>query len=197
LLVLAGIAALGIGTWTSRQWLLRSAADLWIVSDPLGPADAVAVFGGGLATRPQAAAQYYRQGLVTKILVSDDGPTPAAADIIASGFAANEEVLLKLGTPESAIEAFGHELRNTQQEVIALSAWAEQHNLHSIIVPTEIFSTRRVRWMLDRAFRSEFAIRVVALDPPEYHRDDWWRHSQGATAFKNEVVKYVYYKLRY
>ena len=40
----------GSGTGDRRldgpEWLLRSAGDLWIVSDPLGPADAVAIFGG-------------------------------------------------------------------------------------------------------------------------------------------------------
>jgi hypothetical protein len=47
---------------------------------------------------PFGAAQYYRQGLVTKILI--DGPD-------------SESILLKLGVPKSAIEAFGHALRNT------------------------------------------------------------------------------------
>src|ERR1700757_193097 len=137
MLVLFGmIAPLGFGAWTYREWLLRSAADRWIVSNPLGPADAGWVFGGGVADRPFAAAQYYRQGWVTKILV--DEPDSKA-------------VLLKLGTPESAIEIFGHALSNTHQETLALRVWAEQHNLHSIIVPTETFSTRRVRWMLRRA----------------------------------------------
>jgi uncharacterized SAM-binding protein YcdF (DUF218 family) len=198
LVAFAVVAALGIGAWTGREWLLRSAADLWIVSDPLGPADAVAVFGGGLADRPLAAARYYRQGLVTRILVSNDRQAPAVkAGIIASELAANEAVLLKLGTPESAIDTFGNALGNTHQEALALRAWAEQHNLHSIIVPTEFFSTRRVRWMLRRAFPSEFQIRVIALDPPDYRRDDWWRRTQGIAAFKNEVIKYLYYKLRY
>ena len=198
LVVFALVGALGIGAWTGREWLLRSAADFWIVSDPLGPADVVAVFGGGLVDRPSAAAQYFSQGLVTKILVSDDRQTPAEkASIITSGLAANEEVLLKLGMPENAIDTFGDALSNTYEETLALRAWAEQHNVHSIIVPTEIFSTRRVRWMLHRAFPSEFQIRVIALDPPDYRRDDWWCHKQGIAAFKNEVVKYIYYKLRY
>jgi uncharacterized SAM-binding protein YcdF (DUF218 family) len=182
LVVFASVAALGIGAWADREWLLRSAADLWIVSDPLGPADAVAVFGGGVADRPLAAAQYYQQGWVTKILV--DGPD-------------SEAVLLKLGTPEGAIETFGHALANTHQEALALRGWAEQHNLHSIIVPTEIFSARRVRWTLRRAFPSEFQIRVIALDAPDYTWDDWWCRTQGISAFKNEVIKYLYYRLRY
>jgi len=166
LVALTVLAALGAGTWPGREWLLRWAADQWIVSDPLGPADAVAVFGGGVADRPFAAARYYRQGLVTKVLVSDDRQVPVEnAGIITSELAA-KAVLLKLGTPESAIETFGHALGNTHQEVLALWAWAEQHNLHSVIVPTEFFSTRRVRWMLRRAFPSEFQIRVIALDAP-------------------------------
>ena len=182
LLVFAVVVALGIGTWAGREWLLRSAADLWIVSDPLGSADAVAVFGGGVADRPLAAAQYYAQGWVTKILV--DGSD-------------SEAVLLELGTPGTAIETFGRALGSTYQEALALRAWAEQHNLHSIIVPTEIFSTRRVRWMLRRAFPGEFQIRVIALDAPDYRRDDWWCRTQTLAAFEKEVIKYLYYNLTY
>src|SRR5882724_7610551 len=71
LAVFAVVAVLGIGAWADREWLLRSATDLWIVSDPIGPADAVAVFGGGIEDRPFAAAEYYRQGLVKRVLVSN------------------------------------------------------------------------------------------------------------------------------
>ena len=70
----AVIAPVALVVWTGRGWFLRAAVDLdqWIISDPLGPADAVAILGGGVTVRPFAAAQYYRQGLVTKILI--DGP---------------------------------------------------------------------------------------------------------------------------
>ena len=175
------MAALGIGAWADREWLLRSVADLWIVSDPIGPADAVAVFGGGLADRPLAAAQYYRQGLVKQVLVD---------------LAESEAVLLELGIPADAIATFGDDLRNTHEEVLALRDWAERHNLRSVIVPTEIFSARRVRWMLHRGFPGDFEIRVVALDPPQYRRD-WWRQTGGITAFRTEFIKYLYYILKY
>ena len=182
MVVFAVAAALGIGVWLDREWLLRSAAELWIVSDPLGPADAVAVFGGGVADRPFVAAQYYRQGWVTKILVDETD---------------SEAVLLKLGIPKTAIETFGRALGNTHQEAIGLRAWAEQHNLHSIIVPTEIFSTRRVHWMLHRVFPADFVIRIAALDCPVYSRADWWKVNHGISAFEIEFVKYLYYRVRY
>jgi uncharacterized SAM-binding protein YcdF (DUF218 family) len=191
LAVFAVVAMLGTGAWVGRDWLLLMAADLWIVSDPIGPADAVAVFGGGIEDRPFAAAQYYRQGLVKKVLVSNAGGA------FMPDIAATEGILLKLGVPASAIETFGNDLRNTHEEVLALQAWAERNNACSIIVPTEIFSARRVRWMLHRTFGGECVIRVIALDPLKFGGNDWWRHTQGVSAFQNEILKYIYYRLNY
>ena len=64
------LTVLAAGVWLGRAPLLRGAADLWIVSDPVTHADAVAVLGGGLDVRPFAAAELYKKGLVTKVLVS-------------------------------------------------------------------------------------------------------------------------------
>ena len=58
--------------WLVRVPLLQGAARAWIVTDePLTPADAVIVLGGGVETRPFAAAEYYRTGLAPRVLVSD------------------------------------------------------------------------------------------------------------------------------
>jgi uncharacterized SAM-binding protein YcdF (DUF218 family) len=198
LLVLVAIGAvLGVAAWVEREALLRSAADIWIVSDQPAPADAVAVFGGGVETRPFAAARYYKDGLVKKILLSDSRVGAAAQLGAVMSDAADREVLLKLGVPKSDIETFGSGLANTHQEALALRDWADRMHVRSIIVPTEIFSTRRVRWMLHHAFGDGFAILVPALDPPNYRRDDWWRHSEGIITFQNEVLKYLYYRLKY
>src|SRR5262245_52420207 len=58
------------GVWLERAPLLRRVADLWIISDPVTPADVVAVLGGGLNVRPFVAAELYKKGLVAKVLVS-------------------------------------------------------------------------------------------------------------------------------
>ena len=64
------LTALGSGAWLERNALLQGAADLWVVSDPITPADAVVVLGGGADVRPFIAADLYAKGLVQKILVS-------------------------------------------------------------------------------------------------------------------------------
>jgi hypothetical protein len=194
--VFATVATLGSAAWVAREWALRSAADLWIVSDPLGPADAVAVFGGGLADRPFAAAQYYQRGLVKKILVANARQSPTEKPGAAiSEVSVAEGILLKFGVPAGAIEIFGNALGNTYQEVLALRAWTVRNNACNIIVPTEIFSARRVRWTLHRVFPSDCVIRVVALNPYKNRQDDWLYDS--TTAFKTEIIKYLYYILRY
>lgn len=196
--IAAALTLLGIAAGYERAPLLRAAADLWVVSDPPAPADVVAVFGGGLEVGPFAAAAYYRDGLVKKILVSNARESPAEQlGVLLTHAAANRAVLLKLGVPAEAIESFGYNLRNTHDEALALRDWATQHDIRRIIVPTEIFAARRLRWMLHHVFGEKATVLVPALDPPEYRDDDWWQDEGGIISFQNEVLKYFYYRLKY
>jgi hypothetical protein len=65
------IVLLVAGAWLERAPLLRGIANVWIVSDPVTSADVVAVLGGGLEVRPFVAAEFYKKGLVPKVLVSE------------------------------------------------------------------------------------------------------------------------------
>ena len=64
------LSALVAGVWLERETLLQKAADLWIVSNPVTRSDVVVVLGGGVDMRPFVAAELYKQGLVTKVLIS-------------------------------------------------------------------------------------------------------------------------------
>lgn len=190
--------AFGLAGWYERTLVMRTAAEWWVVSDPVGPADAVAVFGGGLDDRPFAAAEYYREGLVKKVLVSNSHESHTRRlGVIMPHAAANRAVLLKLGVPADAIEVFGTDLANTHEEAFALREWMARNGAHSIIVPTEIFATRRLRWTLHRVFGDGTVIRVPGIDPTEYREDEWWRHETGLLRFQNEVLKFIYYRLKY
>src|SRR6516162_4284329 len=91
------LACLGAGVWLAREPLLRGAADLWIVSDEVTPADAVVVLGGQIDVRPFAAAEFFRQGLVHRVLISNNEEDRAAAIGAVHGHTeANRQVLLKL-----------------------------------------------------------------------------------------------------
>ena len=188
----------GVLSWIERAPLLRAAAAWWIVADRPGPADAVAVLGGGVEDRPFAAAAYYRQGIVRRVLISNVGGGPAERlGALPSHASANREVLLRLGVPAAAIETFGTRIVNTHDEVLALHEWAERAGATALIVPTELFTTRRLSWMLHRVFGDAVTIRVTAQVPEQYDRSNWWRDEGGIVAFQNEVLKYLYYRFKY
>ena len=198
---MATLIAVGLGglAFIERAPLLRMVADLWIVSDPLTPADVVVVLGGGLEVRPFAAAELYHKGLVKKVLVSQvtDGRTVAIGAEIGHT-ETNRQILLKLGVPADAIETFGSANRSTKDEAVALVKWAQGHAARTVIIPTEIFVARRVRWI----FRKEFAelpirVEVPSFNPPDYTRSNWWTTDRGIVEFQNEILKYIYYRLKY
>ena len=198
LALLAAIIGLTLGGWFARVSVLRSAAELWIVSDRPLPADAAVVLGGGLEDRPFAAAEYYRRGLVKKILVSNVRLGPAERlGVVKPEAETIRAILLQSGVAERDIEVFGDSLATTHDECLALRHWADRNGGRRFIVPTEIFSARRVRWMLLRALGDGFTVAVPALEPVDYRRDHWWRDSAGVMAFQNEIIKYVYYRLKY
>jgi uncharacterized SAM-binding protein YcdF (DUF218 family) len=194
--VLAGVAS---GGWLVHEPVLLGATNLWIVSDPVSRASAIVVLGGGLETRPSVAAELWRRGFADKILISRGVEKQAASmGAIPPDSELNREVLLKLGVPDAAIEKFGTASTNTRDEAIALKKWAERNAASVFIIPTEIFSARRVRWIFRREFSgTAVGIEVLSFEPPGYTRWNWWKTEKGLVAFRTELLKYSYYRLKY
>jgi uncharacterized SAM-binding protein YcdF (DUF218 family) len=192
------LLALSAG-WLARVRILQGTARAWVVSDSIAPADAIVVLGGGLETRPFAAADLYKKGMARQIVISAVKASPAEKlDIVPSHIELNRAVLLKLGVPPDAIVSFGTDVSNTYEEARALAEWANRNGIKSIIVPTEIFSSRRVRWILVKELSGlDVGIQVQALPPLEYDLDNWWQHEAGVIGFQNEVIKYLYYRVKY
>lgn len=194
------LAVVGAGAWLERIALLQGAADLWVVSDPITRADAAVVLGGGADVRPFVAADLYAKGLVHKVLVSQVEETPSVKIGVAlSHDELNLRILRKLGVPDSAIELFGNGSRNTWDEAAALRGWTKQHATSALIIPTEVFFARRARWVFKHEFSGTgIRIEVPSFDPPNgYSRANWWMTEAGFITFQNEVLKYLYYRLKY
>jgi hypothetical protein len=128
-------------------------------------------------------------------IVSD----PASIGAVFGHTESNRRVLLKLGVPEAAIESFGTANKNTFEEVSALKLWTDHNTVSVLIIPTEIFSARRVSWILRREFvGTTVRIEVPSFDSTDgYKRTDWWKSNEGIIAFQNEFLKYIYYRWKY
>jgi uncharacterized SAM-binding protein YcdF (DUF218 family) len=193
LFLLGAVLIAPVGFETPR--LLTSLGRHWVVSDNLESADAVAILGGGYESRPVVAAQLYKSGRTYQILI----PTVRSDNdgMIAPG-SLELGALVKLGIPRAAVTGFGNGASNTYEEARALALWAEQTHAQRIIVPTEIFCSRRVRWIMEREL-SKVGARVIleTIAPKTYDVDHWWRSEQGISDFRTEFIKYVYYRIRY
>ena len=193
------VCALLFALFVFRSPILRAAANLWIVNDPLQKADAVVILGGGLENRPFAAAKLYREGYAPRVLFTqpkssptdDMGLTTREKDI-------TRQVLLREGVPESAMSGIGDNVHSTYDESLAVRAWLRTNHVSRIIIPTDLFHTRRVRWLFRKELKGTgVALTVEAVPVRDYTLADWWHHEQGLIAFQNEVIKMAYYWLQY
>jgi uncharacterized SAM-binding protein YcdF (DUF218 family) len=182
-----------------RAPLLLGAAKVWIVNDPLQKADAIAVLGGGLETRPFEAARLYQRGLAPVVLIMNQKPSPTATlGITPTEADLTRQVLIKQGVPESSVVLVGENITNTHDESNAVREWVSAHAARNLIIVTDLFHTRRVRWLFRKQLRSTGATPIMDATPVrEYALEDWWHHEQGVVAFQNEVLKYAYYRVRY
>lgn len=158
----------------------------WVVSDMPRPADAIVLLGGGLDVRAAAAAALFKDGFSARILVSDaDG-------------ASNRKALITRGVPAAAVDIFGQAPSNTYEEADALLHWVKTAGARRIIIPTELFPSRRVQWTFDHQLGPVGVVTIVVAYPPDdYTIKTWWRTRSGITGFAQEVLKYAYYRVRY
>jgi uncharacterized SAM-binding protein YcdF (DUF218 family) len=199
LLALLALGVLLAFAFVFRSPLLRGSAHAWIVNQPLTRADVIVVLGGGIDTRPFEAARLYHQGLARKILVMNPRPSaPAELGLLPGEAELTREILLKQKVPADAIVVPANLVTNSYDEAVTLRNWARPNRVRRVIIPTDVFHTRRVQWLYGKELKGTgIRVEVDAVPVREYSVDDWWRHEQGIIAFQNEVLKYAYYRLKY
>jgi len=182
-----------------RRPLLASLGNLWVVDESVQLADAVVVLGGGLQQRPAAAAGIVARGIATNVLVAHVKSLPTDTLAITENESTRaRKVLMTNGVSETYIHFLGTNVSSTIDEAHALRAWALEHHPKVIIIPTDLFHTRRVNWLMEKQLHDlHVDVRVIALDNHEYNRTNWWQHEQGVIAFQNEVLKYFLYRCKY
>ncbi|HMV51756.1 MAG TPA: ElyC/SanA/YdcF family protein [Blastocatellia bacterium] len=199
LIVLAVFAATAGTAWWQRAPLLRGVAGWWIVSDAPTQADAIVILGGGLDSRPFDAAKLFREGHAPRILVMQPEPTKVNELGLLIDYATLTRTLLEReNVPASAIVVLPQTVTSTFDEAEALAAWAKENNAHRFLTPTELFHTRRARWILRRRLQETGAdVSMIAINPKRYTAANWWQTEQGLIDFQNEAVKFAWYFFRY
>jgi uncharacterized SAM-binding protein YcdF (DUF218 family) len=186
--------------WWFVAW---QAANVLIVSAPLAHADAIAVLAGSAAykERTQRAAELFREGRASKIVVTNDNHQ--------GGWASDEQrnipyqelatrALRRQGVPESAIETLPEPVTSTYDESLLLRKYAQAHGLHSLLVVTSAYHSRRALGTLRQTFSTtDITVGLEAVTPGWQAPSPaaWWLYLRGWQMVPGEYVKLVYYWL--
>lgn len=188
-----------VASYVCRRPLLRGAAAAWIVNEPVSQADVIVVLGGGPDTRPFEAARLFHQGIAPKILVMNPTPSPSAQlGLLPTEADLTRGILVKLDVPTNSVFVPADLVTNSYDESIVVRRWAQTNGIKRMVIATDIFHTRRVRWLYGKELKGTgIQVAVDAVPMREYGVDDWWQHEQGVIAFQNEILKDAYYHLKY
>jgi capsular polysaccharide biosynthesis protein len=156
-------------------WLLPTIGRFLIVSDPLEPADGVVALAGD-SQRLYYAQELLEQGYAHTLIVTHPKVWEKA---------------INRGVPRSELIATTEdELDNTEEEARAVQNIAHEEGLHSLIIVTSPYHTRRTRHIYDKIFRTSNI--TVAIRPVENHwytPENWWKQRNGRWFTFTEYVK--------
>ena len=179
--------------YTGARWL--------VVEAPLAHADAIVVLSGSSTylERTQKAAALFKEGRSPKIILTNDNQQGGWSSMEQRNpffyeRATNE--LTRAGVPQSAIEVIPEPVHSTRDEAARLRSYSDTKGLHSLIVVTSAYHSRRAL----RTFRTVFATSRVAIGiehPPTGLQTPraaiWWLYPRGWLMVPNEYLKMVYY----
>lgn len=186
-----------LAAYAFRQALLLELGHAWAINNPAPHVDALVILGGGIDSRPEAAAKLYHDGVAPWILYMNVKLAPAQRlGIIPDEAEITRRLLLSNNVPETAIESIGTNVASTFDEACAVRDWAARHHPKSIEIVTDIFHTRRARWVFSKELAgTRLEIHLCGVPTLQYGLDDWWHHEEGVIAFQNEIAKYIYYRV--
>ena len=183
--------------WAGAQYLIMEA--------PLEKADAIVVLGGSATykERTREAAKRFFEGRAPRILITNDnqrGPWSSADQRNLFFYERSLEELKKAGVPPETVEVLLKPVTSTFDEAELVREYAQQHGLHSILIVTSAYHSRRALWVFSRVFRDTgIQVGVVSATRGEESPPPatWWLTLRGWRLVPTEYVKMVYYMIHY
>lgn len=179
------------------------AARLLIVRTPAQHAEAIVMLSGSATYRERTAhaAKLYNEGRAPRVILTNDN--------VQSGWSESEQrnplyyeraisELRAASVPADKIEVSPDPILGTYDEASVIRVYCEKHQIHSIVVVTSGYHSRRALWTFRQVFRDSGI--DVSMDPVEAGIDTppaatWWLNSFGWEMVAEEYGKLVCYRL--
>lgn len=181
-----------------RYSILRGIGNYLIVSEPSEQSEVMFVLSGSPVDRGTGAVKIYNNGFIKKIICTG-GNKPADFEALGLDYYESQltkSEIVRSGVPESVVSVI-NEGTSTQEESDVILNYCRQNNVHSCIILSSDFHTRRVRSVFKKKLEKE-NIKVIICGAPaqNYNESSWWESEYGMIAVNNEYVKLMYYCLQ-
>ena len=201
---LAAVAVLGFVAYQLRAPLLNRVGGLLYHEDPLGPADAIAVLGGGRLDRVVEAADLFAAGYAPIVVLTRTPEVPVIAELQARGLDLSTELELRLdylealGVPRDATTVIQRVVESTQAEAELIAEWAESRQIGRIIVVTTGAHTARARFVFDQVLPGRPIETLIRPSTSSgFEPATWWHARSDLRNGLVELQKYAYYRVMY
>jgi uncharacterized SAM-binding protein YcdF (DUF218 family) len=174
LLLLSGIAAV----------VYRVGQNLGVPAQ-LHPADAIVVLGGEWPNRIDRGIALFQRDLAPEIWITGDGKGTGNP-------AKSAERARREGVPAEAIRILLS--TSTWEDAGAAAALAARRNVHSVLVVTSWYHSRRALCVMQRRFAgSGVAVYHDSAPNSQYGADSWWRYVGTWYRVAREVAAFGWY----
>ena len=187
--------------WPLVAWGLAQAL---IVRTPAPAADAIVVLSGSGSYKERAhlAAKLYRDRPTRLILTNDNqrGPWSSAEQRNPFYYERAIDELCASGVPKERIEVVPQVVSSTYEEAQVLHDYTKAQGLHTVLVVTSAYHSRRALWTLRQVFKDEkieIGLEPVPTGFQTPSSSTWWLYPKGWQMVFGEYFKIVHYRLRY
>jgi uncharacterized SAM-binding protein YcdF (DUF218 family) len=164
---------------------MTAAARLLIEDDGPSRADAAVVLAGdGYGTRIIRGAQLAKAGYAPYVLVSDDFRYEHGSCNPSIEYAVEQ------GYPANLFRNFRTNADSTREEAASIDGYLKAHNVHSILLVTSNYHSRRAAGLM-RAQDPALRVSAVAAPDPYFEPEGWWKTRNGQKTFLLEWMKTV------
>ncbi len=191
LLVLLAMLLLSAGATLEA---FRKVGHWLVVDDTLQPARAIVVLSGLVPYRAMEAAEIFRQGWAPEVWLFKDEPRGADQAFARLGIhhvteeEYDQQILERLGVPETAIRLLDPPATNTVNEFELLREELRRQGGNSVIIVTSPLHTRRSKriWRIVVGDHPQAILRYDASEPS--YPDHWWRATSDVEAVVHDLL---------
>ncbi len=161
------------------------------VSLPLTRSDAIVLLAGSYEERSPVVLSLYQAGYAGRILLTDDGVRRGWSREHQRNLYTNEwsELdLVRRGAARSALVSLSFQKSGTVYDALAVRDYVIKHTIHSIILVTSDYHTRRSLWIFRRVLH-DLPVTIGILAAPS--------RARLIPDIALEYVKLAYYRLRF